>query len=68
MSYQRVIRQLSGKRGRRWADDDNEIPRGRRAISRRMTSSWAEDGSELDVSEWSGVLYTSRIRNVARVR
>lgn len=69
MSYQRVIRQLSGKRGRRQVDDDNESQRrGRRTVTRRLEPTWDDDSIEWDVSEWGGVLYTGRIRNVARLR
>ena len=69
MSYQRGFRQPSGKRGRRVDDDEFEGQRRvRRGPSRRAGSAWDEDAVEWEVSEWSGVLYTDRIRNVARLR
>ena len=70
MSYQRVIRQPAGKRGRRLMDDDEAEGqwRGRRGGSRRLGAAWDEDSIEWDVNEWAGVLYTARIRNGSRAR
>ena len=66
MSYQRVLRRSSGKWGRRSVDDD-EMP-SRRLAPQRAQRAGDEDESEWDVSEWSNVLYTSRIRHSARLR
>ncbi len=68
MSYQRGFRQPSGKRGRRVDDDEFEGQGRGRGPRRRTVGAWDEDAVEWEVSEWSGVLYTDRIRNVARLR
>ena len=70
MSYQRAMRRPLDRRGRRPVDEDEVESgrRGRRAAPRRPGSAEDEDGLEWDAQEWSGVLYTDRIRNAARIR
>lgn len=69
MGYQRAVRRSLDKRERRPVDDDETESRrrGRRPAAHRMEQAH-DEGLEWDVNEWSGVLYTARIRNAARSR
>lgn len=68
MSYQRAWRRPGGKWGRRPVDDDETKSRGQGRRAARLGPAGDDEGVEWDVNEWSGVLYTGRIRNVARIR